>query len=157
MLEFLVLLNSYLPSPLTDDGFNFLHKTILIPSSFIRYIKHLFTWLNENNNFEFQKISQILDNWPLHRADFTIKHFRSLSWNIYYLPSYSPQLAPVEYAFNDVKRRLAWSLKERTLKLNNADSCASTIDKIKSVTTKSLRGYFSRFYDTVRQHIPIID
>ena len=126
-----------------------LHKTILIPSSFIRYFKHLSTRQNENNNYKFQKISLILDNWPSNRADFNINDFRSHSWNIYYPPPYSPQLASMEYAFNDLKRRFTWSLKERTLKLNNVDTWSITVNMIKPVTAKSVRDYLSRLYDNL--------
>jgi len=53
------------------------------------------------------KILIILDNSKSHHAQLTIETARKLNINLVFLPSYSPDLNPIEFIWKTVKRELS--------------------------------------------------
>ena len=69
------------------------------------FINYLHNWLVDNNMFGKIDISIILDNWSSHRSNNSIKTMKRSNMNIVYLPTYSPQFAPIELVFWIFKRK----------------------------------------------------
>ena len=55
----------------------------------------------------------------IHKAKCTIKRFKDLKINAYFLPPYSLSLAPVELFFKQVKAKFKAKLSERHLNLKS--------------------------------------
>ena len=67
--------------------------------NFQLFINYLHNWLVDNNMFGKKDVSIILDNWSSHRSNSSIKTIKRSNMNIVYLPTYSPQFAPIVLIF----------------------------------------------------------
>jgi transposase len=89
-----------------------------------------------------QKVFLILDNLRVHHSkdvkEWQEKHKEHIE--IFYLPSYSPELNPDEYLNSDLKQRLRSGLVSRTLK----DLCKKTRSFMKTIQNRPhhVRNYF---------------
>ena len=58
----------------------------------------------------------ILDNLKVHRSEATMKFMSK--WDIYFLiPSFTPEIAPIELVFNILKKRLIKQTSKNGLRL----------------------------------------
>ena len=138
-----------------DHGLHCLHNQISMPSNFEFYLKSLAAWLDDNKYFGFSQTSIILDNCPSHRAKIVMDYLKSRSWSIYFLPPYSPQLAPVELAFNHIKSHIRYKVRGTIVKLNKAEALNISSMIMKPVSAKSVRGYYDNFFKTIISLLPI--
>ena len=81
---------------------------------FIHFTIKLNKWLESNNMFEYKCIHLYLDNCPYHKSMETIDYFRRTSMKIFFLPPYSPSLAPIEMVFGWIKYMLKRSLLDQS-------------------------------------------
>jgi transposase len=58
----------------------------------------------KEENREYKAIITILGNFPSHRADIVKKRAEELGIYLVYLPSYSPDLNPIEFLWRSIKR-----------------------------------------------------
>ena len=71
---------------------------------FFYFLNRMIEWLIKNNKFGFKNINLILDNCPYHKSKEAIKNMQKLPIKIYFLPPYSPSLAPIELMFGWIKK-----------------------------------------------------
>ena len=138
-----------------DDGLLSSPNPILIQNNFAFYWKHLAEWLDDNSNFGFKNVAVILDNCSSHRAKTTADYLKRSNWSIYFLPPYSPQLAPVELAFNHIKSHIKFKDRKALLKLSKVDALSYALKIMKPVTSTSIKGYYWKFLQNVRGFLPI--
>ena len=138
-----------------DDGLHCSHNLISMQSNFEFYLKSLASWLDYNKYFGFKRTSVILDNCSSHKAKIILDYLKTQSWSIYFLPPYSPQLAPVELAFNHIKSHIRFKFRGTILKLNKAEALNRSLEIMKPVSAKSIRGYFGKFWQTIISLLPI--
>ena len=124
-------------------------------NNFAFYLKNMTSWLDENQNFGCDQVSIILDNCSIHRAGKTMEYLHSRPWNIYFLPPYSPQLAPVELAFNNIKAHIKHRSRDTGLKLNTTRGLGYSLEIMKPIEAKSVKGYYSNFFETLKGFLPI--
>ena len=86
--------------------FSQLLSSTLDSQIFLRFLKKLFRWIESRNRFDWDKVIIVLDNCPSHTARSVKDFFSSTDYLVFYLPPYSPQLAPVEKAFQTLKIRI---------------------------------------------------
>ena len=72
---------------------------------FIHFLKKMIDWCSNNDNFGFKNLKIILDNCPYHKSKEAIEYFKTLRHKAYFLPPYSPSLAPIEFMFGWIKKR----------------------------------------------------
>ena len=138
-----------------DDGLLYSHKQILIQNNFTFCLKHLAAWLNQNSIFGYKKVSILLDNCSSHRAKTTLDYLKAKNWSIFFLPPYSPQLAPVELAFNHIKSQIRFQDRETLLKFSKTEALCYTLKLMGPIAAKSVRGYYAKFFQTVGNFLPI--
>ena len=71
----------------------------------IKFFMQLFEWLSQTG-IHTDEISIILDNWAFIRSKYVKSFWQSIEMKLYYLPAYSPELAPVELYFSQLKSSL---------------------------------------------------
>ena len=98
---------------------------------FIHFIIKLNKWLESNNMFEYKYIHLHLDNCPYHKSMETIDYFRRTSMKIFFLPPYSPSLAPIEMVFGWIKYMLKLKSIRSKLYLNSKEASIKIFDVIK--------------------------
>ena len=120
---------------------------------FCQYLEMIEDWTTTNSIFEGKTIIAMLDNWPSHRANATGQIMKKSKLNYLFLPSYNPQLAPVELSFNTFKKRL---IKECKWSLTNLNDIAA-FDRIRvafsAFTSEEIKKYFSIFYEQIKLYL----
>ena len=63
-------------------------------------------WWSDNDKFGSKKnLNVILDNCPYHKSKKAIEYLKTLKLKLYFLPPYSPSLAPIELMFGWIKKK----------------------------------------------------
>ena len=90
----------------TSDGdyFGATIKSRLNSDSFIDFILKLEDWIEQRNIRNGREIIVILDNCSIHRSKVTKEALKETKIKFWYLPQYSPSLAPVELVFAQLKK-----------------------------------------------------
>ena len=78
-----------------------------------------------------------LDNCPIHKREEIEDLIEACGAGVLFLPSYSPDLNPIEHGWSKVKTRLR-ALKPRTLEA----VLAALVDAFATVTEQDIRGWF---------------
>ena len=81
--------------------------------NFIWFNSILHHWIVSNNYYEYNKVLLLLDNWSYHKSNNSMKILKTLCYTIAYIPTYSPDFAPIEMCFYILKRNLKESWKKR--------------------------------------------
>ena len=122
-------------------------------SIFYQYMIIIEDWNKKTSIFRDKKVVILLDNLPNHRAKLAAKHIKVSKMNYLYLPSYSPQLAPVELSFNTSKKWFKKSWRSTLTNLNEVDA----FDKIRTLFSQfnweKIRKYFSSFFKQVKFYL----
>ena len=122
-------------------------------SIFCQFLKMIEDWTTKNSIFDGKTIIAMLDNWPSHRAQATNKIMKASKLNYLFLPSYSPQLAPVELWFNTFKRRLTREWKWGLTNLKDIGAFDKVRAAISLFTSEEIKKYFSIFYEQVKFYL----
>jgi transposase len=91
----------------------------------------------------------ILDNLRQHRSERTRQLIETRRAELWFLPSYSPDLNPIEEAFSKVKALL------RTAAARTHEALAAAIRvALQAITPADARGYFTHCGYPARAHLP---
>ena len=118
-------------------------------NSFVFYLKGLALWLERNHHFGYDQVS-------IHRSIKTANYLNTKPLNIYFLPPYSQQLAFVDLAFNHIKAHIKIRNRRNIQKLNAAKALNYSLEIMKPIEAKSVKGYYSNFLERLKSFLPII-
>ena len=121
--------------------------------NFQLFINYLHNWLVDNNMFGKKDVSIILDNWSSHRSNNSIKTMKRSNMNIVYLPTYSPQFAPIELVFWIFKRKLLTQTKYNWIQLGKAESFNWIKSALGCLNRRKIKIWFKHFYKIVKDEI----
>lgn len=102
---------------------------------FLRFVKrHLVPWLNEGDVV-------VMDNLSAHKMVAVRKVLAAAGARALYLPTYSPELNPIELLWADMKRRL------RSLAINAEDELRRAVRRLRAATPiAKIRAWFRHSY-----------
>ena len=123
--------------------------------SFIWFINILSNWLKSNDNFEYNDVVIMLDNWSVHKSQLSQNFIKKHTFKILYIPAYSPELAPVEMSFSLLKRNLSESNKNESVKLSFRQNLIKIHHSLLSLTSKIVKGMFARLFHTLQDYLEI--
>ena len=117
----------------------------------INFLKFIFKYLKE------QDVSPcetriILDNWAIHRAKNVKSYWRSIGVSLYYLPSYCPELAPIELYFSRLKANMIENI-EHQIDLKSDASLPIISRCIQAISKEWIRKVWQNFFSSVRNEI----
>ena len=122
-------------------------------SKFIWFIKIMKRWLEDNNNFGYNQIDLLLDNCSFHKSIKTQKYLKKLLYNIYYIPAYSPEFAPIEMCFSLLKRDLSEKCKNDNVKLSFKHNFIKIHNSLMVLTTCKIQRIFQRFIKNLKEYL----
>ena len=70
-----------------------------------------------------------------------------------FLPGYSPQLAPVELAFNTFKKRLNRECRNKSISLKSIEAFKTVNSALSPFTRDEIKSYFSNLYAEVKNYL----
>ena len=132
-------------------------KTIIIQIKFLLFLNKLTWWQDSNVYFGYARVSILLDNCPFHKSNI-IKNYLMNSWfNVFYLPAYSPQMAPMEIVFNTTKKKVIAHQKDRVVNWSKSNSGVLVLRVKEEVGPKVIAKCFSRLYSHLGQQFPYFE
>ena len=109
-------------SAITSGGYslNYLKYNTTTARTIIGFLQVLIEFVKRVEGVEWSDIGVIFDNCQCHKTKMVKDFAQSLSLKLYFLPSYSPELAPVETYFSIFKNNLikevghwSWNIKSK--------------------------------------------
>ena len=110
-------------SAITSRGssFNALKKGTWKSSDFKEFVKDIINKLNLWG-YASNKIGIILDNWSIHRSNLSLEFLKAQKINIYFIPPYCPEIAPIEKYFSFLKSIVWRKCKGKSIDLRSKDA-----------------------------------
>ena len=128
--------------------YNLIKEGTIKAHDFIEYMKQLVNTIKESWDIKNEEIGLILDNCSVHSAKEALKYMKEAKLNIYFIPPYWPELAPVEKYFSILKQRVL----KKTLDLINLNSKQGK-DLIKywtqEMTESDIKPLWTYYFDQV--------
>ena len=121
--------------------------------TFSYYLYKINNWVAANEFFKHKNMILTMDNWPYHKSKITSNFMRTLNWKVYFLPVYSPSLAPIELAFAYIKKLLLKEWKGKTLNLKKKLVNSHIVKEMKSLTKQKVIKIFKNFYLEITKNI----
>ena len=106
------------------------------------FIELMFEYLQKYQKIKPDEVGIILDNWSWHRANSIIEYSKNINTRLYFIPSYCPEMAPVEVYFSELKRKFIKSNQSNSLKLESED----WINKMKLWVFNTNQEYIRRLW-----------
>ena len=123
---------------------------------FIHFMSKMNEWLCKNNNFNYERLHLYLDNCPYHKSKIIVDYLSKLKMNIFFLPPYSPSLAPIELAFGFLKRKLKKSSRGIRFNLQSKEAFHSIFDTLKDMNRRLVLSFFNKFYKELKVNLKIL-
>ena len=120
---------------------------------FVVFLENLKQWLRNNNDFNYSDILLLLDNWSIHKSIESIKKLKKIDAKILYLPSYSPNFAPVEEFFGIMKMKIKKQWIKEVVKLNIKANYDKIVKSLKAIKSISIRKMFNNLYSQIKTYI----
>ena len=143
------------------DYFGAFLKSRLNSRSFIDFLSRLDDWIQNYLMKDDRNIVLILDNWSIHRSKETRIKMKQSRKKIWFIPPYSPSLAPVELAFAQLKRYVKTQHWIKSLSWNSTNGQAliekglalmknSDIVGFWKHTTSVMNSYITNFHEKLK-------
>ena len=135
-------------------SFNALKKGTWKSSDFIEFMKDiidkLMIW-----GYESCKIGVILDNWSIHRSRTSIEFMSLMRLNIYFIPTYWPEVAPIEKYFSILKSIVWRKCKEKSLNLWSKEAERLIQESIDSISGDNIISLWSDLFKEIEKKLHI--
>ena len=123
---------------------------------FETFWNNLIDWCRTEENIKSKELIAIIDNWPSHRKKTTWSSMRRKDWKVFFLPAYSPVLAPVELIFNRFKMKLKTKFRGKSVKIESMGGQTLIYNTLKEITASQILGAFRTLYAKIRHYLDLI-
>jgi transposase len=120
---------------------------------FLNYCSDLVDFLKANSGWAMNKIGLILDNWSYHRSKSVRRYLGETGLNIYFLPAYSPDLAPVELFFGWAKKNALRIKEQGTVDLSKPEGKEVVENSIQLISEETVINFWRHFISQIKQKI----
>ena len=100
---------------------------------FLLFLKHLIKMIHDNNNYGFNKIILIMNNWFIHKWNKVKTLLKEVNLIVFFIPTYSPHLAPIKMFFMLLKKRIWINLKNEMFKFSDKAHFIKILDFYKEI------------------------
>ena len=121
--------------------------------NFIWFISILHHWIVSNNYYEYNKVLLLLNNWSYHKSNNSMKILKILGYTIAYIPTYSPDFAPIEMCFCILKRNLKESWKKENKKVLLRTNKIRIYNSLRRIKQKIVKKLVEKLYSYINEYI----
>ena len=122
-------------------------------TKFVWFIKILHNWIVSNDNFGYNEVMILLDNWSFHKSSTSASLLIELRYKITYLPVYSPDFAPIEMFLSILKKNLSESWKKDNAKVSLKINKVRVYNSLIKINEKIVKNLFGRLFSYVNEYI----
>ena len=139
----------------TSDGdyFGATIKSRLNSDSFIDFILKLEDWIEQRNIRNGREIIVILDNCSIHRSRVTKEALKETKIKFWYLPQYSPSLAPVELVFAQLKKFIRNKEGQSIIRWNSIDGQTLLTLGLSSIESSTIVGWWEHTFSVMNSYM----
>ena len=101
-------------------SYNFIKEGIIKAHDFVEYINKIIEIMKSSWDIKNEEIGLILYNCAVHSAKETLKYMKEAKINVYFIPPYCLELAPIEKYFSILKQRVLNIGISSPMNLNNS-------------------------------------
>ena len=94
-----------------------------------------------------------MDNWPSHKSKATLECFKNMPLSFKILPTYSPDLAPVELSFGFIKQKLSKQWRSLKINLKKKESKNHLLSVLKLMTSVQVKSFNEKFFITIKKYL----
>ena len=143
---------------ISTSGYSY--STILTETTnskiFIQFLKQLVNNLKLNEKVKGTEILIVMDNSQVHQSKIVIKDLQLWGVKYLFLPSYSPELAPVELFFGILKQRILRT-KTKTLNLQKESGIKEIARELKKISAEIVQKLWKHTHEKYKLLIQSID
>ena len=136
-----------------DAWLSFMLDETIDSTKFVWFIKILHNWIVSNDNFGYNEVMILLDNWSFHKSSTSASLLIELRYKITYLPLYSPDFAPIEMFFSILKKNLSESWKKDNAKVSLKINKVRVYNSLIKINEKIVKNLFGRLFSYVNEYI----
>ena len=137
----------------TGKWYNYIKVGTIKASDFIEYIGKMVETMKGTSQIENNQIGIILDNCAVHSAKVTIKALKDIGVNVYFIPPYCPELAPIEKYFSILKNLVLTKWDANSLNLKTPQGIELIEDSIQEIKECWIRSLWIYYFDEVEEII----
>ena len=142
-------------SSMTTSGlsFNMFKYAATTANDLWIFLKFVFDYIKENEGLNPEQIGIILDNCSVHRS-YKVKGFwRKIGVNLYYLPAYWPELAPIELYFSRLKKTLISQAGIELINLKSDVFIDIISHWVQTISREDIKKIWSNLYGRIKEEI----
>ena len=143
---------------ISTSGYSY--STILTETTnskiFIQFLKQLVNNLKLNEKVKETEILIVMDNSQVHQSKIVIEHLQLWGVKYLFLPSYSPELAPVELFFGILKQRILRT-KTKTLNLQKESGIKEIARELEKISAEIVQKLWKHTHEKYKLLIQSID
>ena len=113
---------------------------------FLHYAQKLYSWIHANNLFGHNQVILLMDNCPSHKSKLTNKLLNTISFETYFILTYSPDLTPVELWFALTKRIFSKICKAKKVNLKSKESRIQPLSALKLLINNQIKNLFKMIW-----------
>ena len=102
--------------------------------------------------FGYNEVIRIMDNCPSHKNKATYSVLNKSNFQINFIPTYSPDLALVELSFAFILKKYILLWRSLKVNLNTKQLKNELLKVLKMLTTKLVKGFYSKFYEILKEY-----
>ena len=138
-------------SAVTTDGawINMFKYTTTTKETVIAFIKYILKYLRLKMHLNPWEIGIVLDNWASHRTKLVKEYWAEIGVKMFYLPQYSPELAPIELYFSKLKSDPIRIVGRESLDLGSE----SALTKVSKCVEQANQDYWKGVWNIILQKV----
>ena len=119
---------------------------------FICYLKKLLNSVKKLEGIPSTRILLILDNAPSHQAKEVLRYLEEDQIQYNFLPQYSPELAPMEKFFSQMKQKIT-AVRCKSINLNSDEGTRLLKTTLQAIDPDKVKSLWRHFYSKIRSLI----
>ena len=118
---------------------------------FKSFLDYMLSYLKEEINS--RDIGIILDNCSIHRSNLVREYCKKKGTKLYFLPQYSPELAPVEIYFSKIKHSIVQKIGNDSANMKTEESISKIADCIHNIRSEYIKKLWSRLMNIIESEL----
>ena len=140
---------------ITTSGYSvsYLKYGTTTSQTIVDFLKVLLGFIKRVDGVDGSKIGIILDNCQCHRTKKVKEFAQRSSLRLYFLPSYSPELAPVETYFSKLKCNVIKEEGNRSWNLKSKMGMDLAIKAIRNIGPDFIKSLWRHYFESLKKEI----
>ena len=130
-------------------SYNFIKEGTIKAHDFVEYINQMIEIMKSSWDIKNEEIGLILDNCAVHSAKETLKYMKEAKINVYFIPPYCPELAPIEKYLSILKQRVLNKGISSPINLNSSKGKELIKQWTQEMKESDIKSLWNHYFDEI--------